>query len=451
MAAHAKLFPPSSSGRWKHCQGAPALERHYPNTSSKYADEGTAAHTLGADCLIQNVDASHFLGRVIEVVNEDVDQGFGPMRSSRSFTVDDSMALNVQVYLDLVRSYVAQGYTLLVEQRVSFLDSVGLPELTAGKLDAAGNPLVDLAADGYGTSDAILISPDGTHLVVIDLKYGQGVKVFAENNDQMLTYGLGTVETFALLGSFEKVTLVICQPRIDHIDVWDTTLERVMQHAQELKDAMGLVLKAIERNDRGEHVNSYLAPSEKACTFCKAEAQCPALAKLVAQTVFDDFEALDDPQKALIGAPPKLPDSAAIGAKLALLDLIEDWITRVRAEGERLIFGGVEVIGTDGLPMKTVEGKKGNRAWKDEKVAEGLLVGALPPEKAYKPREVITPSAADKLLNKKKTRETWVQFMDQITQAPGKPKIALGSDPRPPYTPEGSTLDDFVDLSDPTE
>jgi hypothetical protein len=308
-----------------------------------------------------------------------------------------------------------------------------------------------MTADGFGTSDAILISPDGTHLIVIDLKYGQGVKVFAQENDQMLTYGLGTVETFELLGSFEKVTLIVCQPRIDHIDPWDTTLERIQQHAQELKDAMVLVLRALERNERGEHVNSYLAPSEKACTFCKAEAQCPALAKLVAQTVFDDFEALDDPQKALVGAPPKLPDSHSLGAKLAVLDLIEDWIKAVRTEGERLVFAGVDVIGPDNLPMKTVEGKKGNRAWKDEKVAEGLLLGALAPEKAYKPREIITPSAADKLLNKKRTRETWVQFMDQITQAPGKPKIALGSDPRPPYKPEGSSIDDFVDLSDPTE
>lgn len=446
--AHAKLFPPSSSARWKNCQGAPALERHYPSTSSKYADEGTAAHTLGSDCLQQNVDAAHFLGRVITVVQNDgpADPGFSRVEVSRSFTVDEDMATNVQVYLDLVRSYVAQGYMLLVEQRVSFVESTGLAKI------AEEHPgLVDLTADGFGTSDAVLISSDGTHLVVIDLKYGAGVKVFAQENDQMLTYGLGTVETFELLGTFENVTLIVCQPRMDHIDPWDTTLERVMQHAEELKQAMTLVLRAVERNNKGEHVDSYLAPSEKACTFCKAEAGCPALAKLVAQTVFDDFEMLDDPQKTLIGAPPVIPSSQKIGAKLALLDMIESWVAAVRAEGERLVFAGAEVIGPDNLPMKVVESRKGDRAWKDKKIAEGLLLGALPPEKAYKPRDIISPAAADKLLNKKRTRETWVQFMDQIEQAPGKPKIALGSDSRPPFSPSGATLDDFTDLSDVTE
>lgn len=431
--AHAKLFTASGSARWMPCPGAPALERHYPNSSSKWADQGTAAHTLGSDCLTNNVDAEYYRGRIIKVESDE-----GGVLSSREFEVDDEMILNVQIYLDLVRSYVAMGYTLLVEQRVSYAQAMELGD--------------DEAEDeGFGTSDTILISPDGNHVIIIDLKYGQGVKVYAEENTQMLTYALGTVETFDYLGSFEKVTVIVCQPRIDHIDVWNTTLERVKQHAQEMKDAAGLVKKAIARNNAGEPIKAYLNPGEKQCNFCKAAAGCPALTAQVAQSVFDDFDALNDPHAVLLGAPPKLPDAHALGAKLAALDLIETWVKAVYAEGERLIYGGVEVIGPDNLPMKVVEGKKGNRKWKDEKIAEGLLVGALEPSKAYKPREIITPSVADKLLNKKKTRETWVQFMDQIEQSEGKPKIALGSDSRPAFKPNVATIDDFVDLSDPAE
>lgn len=431
--AHAKLFSPSKAAQWMICAGAPALERHYPNTSSKYADEGTAAHTLGSDCLEQKVDADSFIGRVIEVERED-----GDVKSSRSFTVDTEMATNVQVYLDLVRSYVAQGYALLVEQTVSFRKALG-------SIDAAD------AADAFGTADAILISPDGTHLVVIDLKYGMGVKVYAENNHQMLTYGLATTETHDLLGSYENVTLIVCQPRLDHIDVWDTTLERLKEHGRELFDASMKVLVACERNSAGLDLDDFLVPGEKQCFFCKAQATCPALQKQIAQTVFDDFAALDEPQKTLLAPPPKLPANETMGAKLALLDMVENWVSAVRAEGERLVFAGVEIIGPDNLPMKVVEGKKGNRTWLDEKVAEGMLIGALPPEKAYKPREIITPSAADKLLNKKRTKETWAAFVPLYSQAPGKPKIALGSDPRPSYDGDTARLTEFVDLSDPAE
>lgn len=433
--AHAKLFTASGSSRWMNCQGAPALERHYPNVSTKWADQGTAAHTLGSDCLTNKVDAEHYRNRVIVVTDDSVDPLAPGVVSSREFTVDDEMILNVQIYLDLVRSYAAQGYTLLVEQRVSYGQSIGVED----------------EEDGFGTSDTILISPDGTHLIIIDLKYGQGVKVYAEENSQMLTYALGTIETFDYLGSFDTVTVIVCQPRIDHIDAWETTRERVMKHAEEMRDAIGLVKKALERNDAGLPIKAYLNPGEKTCDFCRAAATCPALAAQVAKTVFDDFDALNDPQAVLLGAPPKLPDAHTLGAKLAMLDLIETWVKAVYAEGERLVFSGVDVIGPDNLPMKLVEGKKGNRKWKDENVAVGLLLGALPPEKAYKPREPITPSVADKLLNKKRTRETWVQFMDQIEQAEGKAKIALGSDSRPAFKPNVSTIDDFVDLSDPSE
>jgi len=432
--AHAKVFSPSGAPRWMKCFGAPALEQPYPNTSSKYADEGTAAHTLGSDCLTEKVDAAHYLGRVIRVERED-EPG---VISSREFTVDEEMAMNVQVYLDYVRSYVAKGYTLLVEQKVSYRGALG------GIVAATDD------SDAFGTSDTILISPDGSHLVVIDLKYGQGVKVYVQDNEQLLTYGLATVETFDLLGSFDNVTLVICQPRLDHLDEWELPLARLIQHGEDMRAAGAKVLEAMALYNAAQPITQFLTPGEKQCTFCKAHANCPAAAAEVAASVFDDFQALADAQAMVLRPPPKLPDPALLGAKFSMLDQIEEWCNAVRAEAERLVFAGVEIIGPDGLAMKTVEGKKGHRAWKDPKVAEGLLVGALPPEKAYKPREVITPSVADKLLNKKKTRETWVQFMDQITQPPGKAKVVLGSHPGAPFKGE-TTADDFVDLSDVAE
>ncbi len=50
MVAHA-LLSPSSAERWMQCPGSVALSYGAPDSSSEYADEGTAAHELAAMCL----------------------------------------------------------------------------------------------------------------------------------------------------------------------------------------------------------------------------------------------------------------------------------------------------------------------------------------------------------------------------------------------------------------
>mgnify|MGYP000993083344 CR=1 FL=1 len=84
------------------CPGSLALEAAFPNDSSEFAAEGTAAHTLAALALEQGNDAAAYLGRVIEA-------------DGRDFTVDEDMAGHVQTYIDAVRA-AAQGGELLIEQ-----------------------------------------------------------------------------------------------------------------------------------------------------------------------------------------------------------------------------------------------------------------------------------------------------------------------------------------------
>ena len=93
-----------------------------------------------------------------------------------------------------------------------------------------------------------------------------------------------------------------------------------------------------------------------------------------------------------------------------------------------------QIIGTDGKPFKIVQGKPGNMAWTDETAAALALTGQLA-EKAYAPREVITPSAAKKALGKKRIN-VWTDVLAPLTvRKDGKATLALGSDPRSAYTP----------------
>jgi hypothetical protein len=124
------------------------------------------------------------------------------------------------------------------------------------------------------------------------------------------------------------------------------------------------------------------------------------------------------------------------------------WGSAVAVAVHALVEQGQEVIGPDKKPMKFVEGKAGNRAWKNLVEAEGALTGVLPPEKAYKPQEIITPSVADKLLNKKATKEQWKDvFEPLIRRPPGKPILVWGSDPRPPFQ-KSADADEFEEAPD---
>lgn len=415
-------YSPSASERWIACPGSIAASRGVPSTSSDYSREGTAAHTVAARALTYDKQADFFIGEQIEV------EGF-------VYAVDDEMAGHVQTYLDDVRSRIGNG-TLLHEQRVFFSEAVGV-------------------ADQGGTSDAFILSECATKLTVEDFKYGIGVRVRAEENSQMLSYAVGVLETFsAILDDVKEVTLVICQPRLDHIDEWTCSVERVRQHAETMRQAVERAEYGLAFADDNQPIpDALFQPTEDGCRWCPIKANCEHLRKHVSALVFNDFDVIEEtianPALVEVLGRPTIPAGADLGKLFGVLDMIEDWCRGVRAEVERQVSAGMTVIGPDGKEMKLVEGKKGRRAWKDQKEAEAALAAMLPPDKYLKPQPIISPSEAEKLLGKGKGGKTRFaeQFGSYIVQPPGKASIALGSDPRPKYTP-AADAGEFEDISE---
>lgn len=447
MTDHAK-FSPSSAHRWMPCPGSIALEGTLPQgrTSSVYADEGTVAHEVGSQCLQNDWDAARFVG-LSGQVDADGKVTFAKVKKGEETSafphlVDDDFANNVQVYLDYVRGWVALGYTLLVEQRVEFSKAIGVP-------------------DQFGTSDTVLVSPDGTHVIVVDLKFGMGEKVYAKQNHQMLSYGVGTDETLGgLVGDFETMTLVVCQPRIDHIDEWPTAddppliIQEVRAHGRAMALAAYAAQNAVVQWGMGEAgreivKNQHLHPGEKTCRWCKAAALCPKIRELVSDAVFEDLDALDRAEEVLVAVEPELPEGERLGAIYNILPVIERFSTAVRAEVERRVFAGEHIIGVDGLPLRLGEGRKGHRFWTDKDMVEGLLAGFLPPEKFYEPKEIQSPSKIGKVLDKKRTADQWTALKAYIDQPAGKVKVLLGSDPAPAYVGEAKA-EEFADMDDPS-
>lgn len=414
-AAHSK-YSASGYEAATLCPGKRVMEKGKPDSSSKYADEGTAAHTLLGWCIDNGKPALAYLGRRIPV-------------GISTWEVTREMAEAVQTAVDNIAEIAADGM-VLSEQRVNYSRYLNVPK-----------------DEAWGTSD-ILAACD-SELQVHDYKHGMGVEVDAEQNPQMMLYGLGALEAVNdSLGPFETVRLVIHQPRIKEApSEWVTTVAELERWGH------GEALRAAEEQRGAEHMRTslamtqaewervYLRPNAKSCKFCRAKATCPALRNEAAKTVFEVTPAAPDEFDDLrMAETPKQSDLDWLEAVHAKSDLIVDYLKSVAAEIERRLFAGEQ-----GTKFKLVQGKRGDRKWTDPAEAEKALAAAG--DAAYEPRKLISPTKAEELAPKKpKTRgpdkgkapppsvisaEHWTALQSLITQADGKAHVAPVSDPRP--------------------
>jgi hypothetical protein len=395
-AEHSK-FSASNFEADSLCPGRRVMQRGLPDRGSKYADEGTAAHTLLGWCIDNGKPALAYLGRRIPV-------------GLKTWEVTTEMATAVQTAVDAIRART-DGSLLMSEQRVNYSRYLGVP-----------------FADAWGTSDIIAVQAAEPVLDVDDYKHGMGVEVDAENNSQMKLYALGALEACEdTLGPFTHARLTIHQPRIkSEPSTWTVPIE-------ELKAwGTGEARRSVEEQLAAERLHKewplkqwqdvYLRPNEKSCKFCKAKATCPALRDDASKAVFEVVPASPDEFDNLKPAEhAKHSDSAWLAKVLNKADLIEDYLKAVRAEVEARLLDGKQIPG-----FKLVQGKRGNRKWIDGDQPRGSIVHVLG-DAAYKPRELVSPTEAEKLIGKK----PFAGFAHLVTQSDGAKHVAPVSDPRP--------------------
>lgn len=401
-------FSASASARWMACPGSMVLAKDAPRKSSVYSRWGTAAHEVASDILLDDAAA---WPAVLTVEGEQIE-------------VDEEMIACVQEYVDLVRTLRdTLGAELLVEQRLDYGSMIG-------------------STEAWGTGDAVLLTDD--EIIVIDLKTGQGERVDAEGNTQLMLYALGALAAHPDR-KFKTVRIIICQPRAGGTTEWTTTVDALVAFAGVAERAVDAVeTAALCRDDLD--LQRYLVPGEKQCRWCPAAATCPALRAEVAKVVFaapalpDEFS-----DETLNAHPVKEAPEEQLAACMQAAPFVEHWLKAVRAEVESRLLAGKPVPG-----FKLVKGKQGNRAWSDEQAAEEMLTKQfrLKQDEAYD-RKLISPTSAEKLLAEASPKR-WTKLQALITRADGKLSVAPQSDKRPAVE-QTPVADDFADESDASE
>ena len=248
MMGHAVLSP-SAAGRWLACTPSARLEERFPDNAGDYAKEGTLAHSFGETFLLGLILGENVSGR-LEALRE-----------------DEFYSIELEDYADGYAAFVWEEFCRIRKETPDAILRI------EEKID-----LTAYVPEGFGTGDAVIIA-DGT-LTVIDLKYGKGVKVSAVKNKQMMLYALGTMNRYELLYGVDKVRMIIYQPRLGNVSQWEADALQLKEWAESY-----LVPRA-SMAFRGE---GDFVPGEH-CRFCRAKAQCKALAEKNIEAARHEFD-----------------------------------------------------------------------------------------------------------------------------------------------------------------
>lgn len=325
--AHA-LLSASSAHRWLKCPMSATAEATEKDVETDYATEGTLAHEVA-----EWVASGH-----TEPLDKD--------------GVTAEMVECAEGYRDYIAEHRTAGSSVLLEQRLDF--SPWVPE-------------------GFGTGDCVIIE-DG-HLTVIDYKYGLGVAVSAEENDQMRCYALGALNDYGTIYDVDRVTMCIYQPRINNVSEWEQTVDELTEWAE------ATLKPAAEKAFNGK--GGYCAG--KWCKFCSHAGRCRELTKACTEKV-----ELYGKKRTVESLAPFEVDEI-----LRTFPLVELWMRRVTEYALNTMLAGGEIPG-----QKLVEGRS-SRKWDnpDEVIAE--LRADYPAESYMTAPELMSPAALEKSIGKK--------------------------------------------------
>ncbi len=348
MAGTHALLAPSAAKRWSRCPGSVAACKDVPSTAGADAASGTLTHELGQRCLTNGTNAQAYCGAVFEI------EGY-------KFKVDQERVDRVQDYITAIRRRAGK---LFVEVRLDTSRILGVP-------------------DQDGTGDAVIADIDRSTLEVRDLKDGNGI-VLAPGNEQLLIYGAAALDTLDMVADWKALLVAIHQPRRDHYDEYIYTIEEVEREMARIRSAAQLAYR-LYREGTPEEIEANLIPGPEQCEWCPIRGSCKKRTAHILEAFPIEVE----------GTEHLLMNDAELSAAYMRVEEIAGWCRDVRGEALKRTLQGKTPPG-----LKAVMGRAGPRKWKDTIAAEEALEMLLEPEQMYAPREVVSPTVAEKALKR---------------------------------------------------
>lgn len=375
------LLSPSSSSRWLNCTPSARLAETAENKSSVYAEEGTLFHEICEYCLAQwnaGVWEPDPFGEELPELKDD--HLTHPLFKQEMFR-------HARNYCDFVMN---ENYNLEKSDGACKM-------LLEEKVDVS-----EYAPECFGSVDCQLVGRDT--LIVIDLKYGEGVKVYAERNTQMMLYALGAIKGKP---SIKTIRLVIAQVRLNHFDVWEISANDLLQWADK-------VLKPTAKKAFAGKGEQKLGDW---CGFCPVKAQC----RKQYEAVVNDFDRYEYPE---------LLTEDEICDLIEKIDKYKGWLESVN----KFVYDEA-LRGRKWKGYKLVAGRSSRVITDEEAIRQDLLT------KKYLEDEIFNIKLKgigdlEKLVGKKQFSALYGQY---VKSKPGNPKLVPDSAPGDEINP----LSDF--------
>nr|DAP00838.1 MAG TPA: PD-(D/E)XK nuclease superfamily protein [Caudoviricetes sp.] len=393
------LLSPSGAKKWLTCSASLACEKDIPNTSGKAAVTGTACHTIAEVHLNQYIKGTA-LPLEREVGAYVLDEGKGqikalisPMKGAVLITAD--MIEQVRKYTDYCKAIIDVATYAKLEMRVNLTEVL--------------HPGYE-GVETFGTADLVavqeLANTDEHMLTVGDLKTGRH-RVEAKENKQLMLYALGVYRRLKRRYNITVVRLVIFQPYAGGASEWDISVEGLELFAKFAQKRALLALDAYFRGKKNLKASDF-RPSVGGCQWCRFSEQCAARTKTVNAVLAEELE--DD------FAPELTPEQLV--TEYEKLPLLRQHIDKVEKAMSAALHSGKKVPG-----YKLVEGRPGNRAWKDADAIEVSHGDILKKEVLMSPTEAAKVLSADEM----------AALEPFITRKPGAPCVAAADDKRPEW------------------
>lgn len=381
--AHAALGP-SSASRWLECTGSVALvaeaeARHGAEPAGEHAARGTFLHEIAEKAINEDLPLSALVG-------EDW------LNDGHSFIFSDDDIEDIEDYVLYAQGLRQTAEYFAVEQKVTIV-----PDLV------------------WGTADMVAV--EDRILFVADLKTGFH-RVEALGNPQLMLYALGAHLALKHVYEYDKVMMVIGQPRIGNMDVATISIEDLEAFS-----------RTVDRAIREIRDKPIFRPTDKGCQYCAARATCPALGEVVRERAQADFAEMEEHE---------------LQEAWEMIPLLKHYISGVQARIMTRLERGEQVPG-----LKLVAGRR-TRAWVDETQTEKYLSRRVPKFKtnAYA-HKLLSPTQMEKLIKRlgpDGLHKPATKLDELIEYKQSGPTIALAEDKRPALEMGSRAAADFADV-----